>query len=358
VGAFAASCSKTSGPSAAVQALPAAQIAVEPGAAAKAPERTMTVHFYDVGQGLAVLVDLPDGRHVLVDAGDRPHRPSCGDVCDAANHHLLAKLREDLAGAPLDVLWITHEHSDHIGGAPEVLEAFPTIEYVDNGRDGNVAEVRRARRSAEEHHTVVGVVDPDHRDFSRLDSPGVKVTPVLPAAWPAACHRDANECSIGLLVAFGGSSVLFTGDAEHEEETALDPLRPVTLLQVGHHGSETSSSPAFLSRVRPRYAVISAGRPHEGLNRTYCHPRASIVERLSRVLASSGAQFGAALQAFDGERCSRARASDWVAVPASDALWATERDGDVVLTTTGDGTFTRVTPARGPASAGLSAVRP
>jgi competence protein ComEC len=139
--------------------------------------------------------------------------------------------------------------------------------------------------------------------------------------------------------------VLFTGDAEHEEEMELDPLAPVTLLQVGHHGSETSTSPAFLSRVRPRYAVISAGRPGQGLNRAYCHPRAIVVERLTRVL---GGPASASLQAFDGDRCSRARRDDWTQVPSSDALWATERDGDVVLTTSGDGVFRRVADVSAP----------
>jgi competence protein ComEC len=134
------------------------------------------------------------------------------------------------------------------------------------------------------------------------------------------------------------SSLWFTGDAEHEEEARLDLRGPVTLLQVGHHGSETSSSPAFLARARPRYAVISAGQAGEGLNRDYCHPRAGIVRRLTSVLGGGG---GERLRAFDGERCDRARPDDWVEVPTSDRLWATERDGDIVLATYGDGTFVR-----------------
>jgi hypothetical protein len=84
--------------------------------------------------------------------------------------------------------------------------------------------------------------------------------------------------------------------------------------------------------------VLSAGRPGEGLNREYCHPRAIVVRRLTRLLAGPATS---TLEAFDGDRCDRAQASDWVAVPSSDALWATERDGDVVLTTIGDGEFRR-----------------
>jgi hypothetical protein len=75
------------------------------------------------------------------------------------------------------------------------------------------------------------------------------------------------------------------------------------------------------------------------MNRDYCHPRAIVVKRLSRVL---GGAPGRALESFDGDRCDRATPADWAPVPASERLWATERDGDVVLVTRGDGVFERV----------------
>jgi competence protein ComEC len=165
----------------------------------------------------------------------------------------------------------------------------------------------------------------------------VTITPILPPRWPASCAHDANECSIALRIDFGSSSVLFTGDAEHAEEATLDPHGPVTLLQVGHHGSDTSTTPGFLSRVKPKYAVISAGKPGEGVNREYCHPRAPIVRRLTRVI---GGNVSRTVLAFDGLRCDRATAADWIPVPASEKLWVTSRDGDIVLTTAGDGAFT------------------
>jgi competence protein ComEC len=167
----------------------------------------------------------------------------------------------------------------------------------------------------------------------------LRLAAVVPTAWPASCAGDPNECSIGLRIDDCASSVLLLGDAEHEEEALLDPGGPVTLLQVPHHGSETSTSPAFLSRAKPKYAVISAGKPGEGMNRDYCHPRAIVVKRLSRVLGGEGTR---TLVAFDGERCDRATAEDWVKIPTSERLWATERDGDVVLVTSGDGVFRRI----------------
>ena len=297
----------------------------------------MSVHFYDVGQALAALVDLPDGRHVLVDTGDSPRRAEC-DVCAQKHEHLIEKLRGDLAGAPIDLVWITHQHSDHIGGAADVLGAFKVGAYVDNGRDPEKAEVRRVHEAADKRRTPRRIVDSEHLDVAVANSPEVRFTPIVPPSWPGSCAHDENECSIALRIDFCSSSILLTGDAEHEEEGRLDPHGSVTLLQVGHHGSETSSSSAFLAKVRPSYAVISAGKPNEGMNHDYCHPRAIIVKRLTTALAGPGS---GAIHAFDGERCDRARPSDWIDVPASDHLWATERDGDVVLTTTGDGTFVR-----------------
>ncbi len=131
---------------------------------------------------------------------------------------------------------------------------------------------------------------------------------------------------------------MFTGDAEHDEEAALDPHGRVTLLQVAHHGSETSTTPGFLARTHPSYAVISAGKPGEGMNAAYCHPRAIIVKRLTALTGGPGTK---TLRAFDGDGCKGSQPSDWVDVPVSDRLWATERDADVVLATTGDGTFVR-----------------
>jgi competence protein ComEC len=298
----------------------------------------MTLHFYDVGQGLAVLVDLPDGRRLLVDTGDSARRSGCGDSCEGAERHLLDRLGADLHGAAIDVVWITHPHSDHVGAAADVLDAFPVGLFVDNGRDLRKPEVARARRAAQAHGIPIRVVDPDHPDWPAAASHDVTLTPIVPPGWLPACAHDANECSIALRIDFCASSVLMMGDAEHAEEAALDTRGSAVLLQVAHHGSDTSTTPGFLARVRPRYAVIAAGKPDVGYNREYCHPRAIIVQRLTRLLGGPGAK---TLYAFDGDKCEAARAADWLAVPASDRLWATERDGDVVLTTTGDGIFVR-----------------
>lgn len=299
----------------------------------------LRVHFYDVAQALSALVDLPDGRHILVDAADAAKRPGCGQVCTTAHEHLATKLAADLAGRPIDLMWITHQHSDHMGGAADILGRFSVKNYVDNGRDLDVGEIKSARDAAAAKGVPITVVEPGHEQVPLQGAGDVKVTGIAPTSWLPKCATDRNECSILLRLDYCTSSILFVGDAEVEEEALLDPHGAATLLQVGHHGSDTSSGSEFISKVQPKYAVISAGKQGEGMNKTYCHPRASTVQTLTQVLGGPGVK---PIHAFDAKAsCKQGTAANWIDVPASDHLWATERDGDVVLTTAGDGTFVK-----------------
>jgi competence protein ComEC len=158
----------------------------------------------------------------------------------------------------------------------------------------------------------------------------------VPTHWPDECGTDPNACTVGLRVDYCKSSVLFTGDMPSVEEALVDTHGPATLLQVAHHGSETSSSDAFLAKVQPKYAVISAGKPASPLNAEYCHPRKSTIDRLDQALGGAGA---ITLDAYEGS-CKNG-AGKWSQVRTNERLYATERDGDVVLMTTGDGHFKR-----------------
>ncbi len=117
----------------------------------------------------------------------------------------------------------------------------------------------------------------------------------------------------------------------------------MTLLQVGHHGSDTSSTQPFIHRVAPRYAVISSGRRGEGMNRGNCHPRLSTVRRLNTALGGPGAAADRRVAAFDAAvKCRDGTDANWVDEPVSDRLFITPIDGDMVLETHGDGEFERV----------------
>lgn len=299
----------------------------------------MTIRFYDAGQALSALVELPDGRRILVDAGESPKRPACS-ACATWHHRVLSGLERDLAGNAIDMLWITHQHSDHLGGAAGVFERVEVRSYVDNGFDLERFTVRQTREAAQARNVPIYVIGPGARRIPLRDTDNIKLRPIVPDAWPSSCRRNANDCSIGLRIDYCQSSVLFVGDAEERLEDAIDTGGPVTLLQVGHHGSDTSTSEAFIEKARPKYAVISSARRDEGTNRRYCHPRKGVVKRLTQATGGPGKK---SVSAFDGSfKCKPENASAWSQVPTSDRLWFTARDGDIVLQTTGDGEMRRV----------------
>lgn len=318
--------------------------ALAPAACLAAPPLRVT--FYDAGQALAALVTLPDGRHVLVDTGESPKRPACA-ACDAWHARVMAGLTRDLGRAPLDLLWVTHQHSDHLGGVADVVSTFATRRYVDNGEDTGEPTVKAARAAVMAHGAEVTVVSPGAPEVPLAGDGTVRFSAILPKKWPRSCRASPNDCSLVLRVDHCATSFLFTGDAEAPLEAELS-TGPVTVLQVGHHGSDTSTTEAFLARVRPAYAVISAGKPDEGTNATYCHPRASTVARLARV---TGGGPGGVVRAFDGRvKCKGSEPSSWHDEPTTDHVWVTSRDGDVTLESTGDGSVRRVPAERARAS--------
>src|SRR5262249_44164048 len=103
--------------------------------------KPMMVHLYAVGQARPALIDLPNLQHALFDTGDSPTRPHCGAPCSDAHEHLMGGLAHDLGNDPIALVWISHQHSDHIGGAPDILDTFSVEQYVDNGRDGTKAQI-------------------------------------------------------------------------------------------------------------------------------------------------------------------------------------------------------------------------
>lgn len=293
----------------------------------------LRVEFFDVGQGLAVLVELPDHKLILVDTGDSPSRTGCGEVCGDVHTRFMHDLHAIIGKRPIDVLWLTHPHSDHVGGAVDVLTEFSVKLMVHNGVPATVFE--KALEVANERQVPVRVAGPGVLDDVTTE-PLERLTPVLPASMEGCAH-DMNNCSAGLRVAYCEASVLFVGDAQEREEVSLDGVDGADVLQVGHHGSNTSSSIEFIQRVNPTWAVISAGHQNEGVNRTYCHPRAVTLDHLTKVLHTATTS---KLRALRGDHCAGG-AGDWREIDASDHILSTSRDGNIILESTGSG-FRRV----------------
>lgn len=231
------------------------------------------LHVLDVGQGDAALMRTPKGRWVLLDAGP------AWDGGDAGRRTILPYLRR--YGGPLEAFVLSHPHTDHVGGAASVLAELEPRIYWDaafaGGAVAYIASLNTARAEGIEWRRV------HPGDTMTLD--GVRISFLAPdSAWTVGL-LDPNLASTVTMIQYGLVRFLLVGDAERAEEDWLLREYPTGLradvLKVGHHGSSTSSSDAFLAAVRPRAAVISVGaRNHYG------HPSNDVL----RALANAGAQ--------------------------------------------------------------------
>jgi competence protein ComEC len=228
------------------------------------------VHFLDVGQGDAILIRTKGGHWVLLDAGPAWRGGDAGRT--TVLPYILRR------GGSLEAFVLSHPHTDHVGGAASVLTAMRPRAYWDGafagGSDAYIASLAAARKVGIEWHRV-------HPGDSILVD-GVSVSFLAPdSAWTVGL-KDPNLASTIALVRYGMVRFLLVGDAERAEEDWLlaryrSELR-AQVLKVGHHGSSTSSSDAFLGAVHPDVAVISVGAGN-----MYGHPSNDVLHALSRV---------------------------------------------------------------------------
>jgi competence protein ComEC len=239
----------------------------------------------DVGQGDSLLVVGPTGRAMLIDAGG-----PTGAAANAENAAVNASafdIGEEVVSPylwsrqirRLDVVALTHAHSDHLGGMPAVLRNFrPRELWV--AVDPDSAPYRSLLAEA----ASLGIRVRHLRAGDRIAWDSLDLTVLAPTLAYANLGPPINNDSLVLRMVFGRASALLEGDAEAPSERTMAadslsgrgfPLGPDTLLKVGHHGSRTSTTPEFLAQVTPQDAVISVGR-----NNTFGHPRLEIVQRL------------------------------------------------------------------------------
>ena len=219
---------------------------------------TLTAHFIDVGQADSILLEC-GGEYALIDAG----YPEGGVV--------VVEYLKELGVERLSLVVGTHPHGDHIGGLPEVLNAFP----ADNVWSSHISysnDTVRAFLNAVAGQSLPLQKPPIGETFQLGGATITKIGPVIDY------YDDVNNMSLVLMVQFGDIKMLFTGDMEREaEEDLLGSGANVKadLLKVGHHGSYTSTSYPFLRAVAPTYGVICVGG-----NNDYGHPHDEPLSRL------------------------------------------------------------------------------
>lgn len=226
------------------------------------------VYFIDVGQGDSELIRLKDsGIDILIDAGTRSTKQELADYL------------KELGVDDIDILIGTHPHEDHIGGMAKIIEEFPigtlylpetsdemtpttkTYESLLDAAENKNVTVRTAAAGdvlLEQGNTSFKVLSPSHTDYDNL-----------------------NDYSIVTRLKVGDTAFLFQGDAETPvEEEILDSGADVScdVIKLGHHGSSTSSSRAYLEAANPSAAVISCGVGNE-----YGHPHRETMDSLEKL---------------------------------------------------------------------------
>ena len=210
------------------------------------PPTGLRVTFLDVGQGDAVLLQVPEGA-LLVDQGPPEAR--------AYRQVRQAGVRE------LSLLVLTHPQRDHVGGAADVLGSVRVRLVLDPRLAATGPEERAALAEARTRRVPVATARP-----GLTYRVGRLRLRVLWPDGPGVASEDPNDRAVVCLVSYGQTDLLLGADAESE---VLLPLRPpsVEILKVSHHGSADALLPALLRAVRPKVAVISVGADN-----TYGHP--------------------------------------------------------------------------------------
>ncbi|MBI4824827.1 MAG: DNA internalization-related competence protein ComEC/Rec2 [Nitrospirae bacterium] len=230
-------------------------------------EARFRITFLDVGQGDSSLIELPDGKVMLIDGG--PTAPDSGRMVVAP--YLWSKgIRK------IDYLVISHTHPDHYGGISCLLNNFDAGEVWTSGRGSDV--ITGLIDNAKDKKIIVKTL----KRGQLLEGKGYKIYVLHPYAGfytgsPRGQFSDENSGSLVLKIESDSGAVLFTGDIEEEAENNIAHLGAwlkSDIIKVPHHGGRTSSSIGLLNAVKPELAVASVGR-----NNSFHHPHEETVRR-------------------------------------------------------------------------------
>jgi len=241
---------------------------VTAGRIAIPPRGNLEVIMLDVGQGDAILLRFPTGLTGLIDAGGFP-----GSSFDVGARVVAPALRS-LGILRLDLLILTHAHTDHLGGAAAIVREFAPRAIWIGAVPPDDPAVQRLMRMADEGR--IPVVLP--RRGVELPIGGSRLEVLNPGGADPRGRDGANRGSLAVRIILHDRQALLTGDLERDSEREL--LRSgydlrADLLKVGHHGSRTSTSSDFLLAVAPEIALISVGPANP-----WGHPHDEVVRRL------------------------------------------------------------------------------
>lgn len=220
---------------------------------------TLTVHYLDVGQGDSIFIELPQNKTMLIDASTGAYGEGIADYIEQKGY------------SKIDYLVATHPHADHIGGMEDIVKEFTIGEIY----------MPRASTTTKTYKNLLTAIKAKGNKINTAEA-GVSIygdssLRIDILAPNSTSYEDLNNYSAVIKLSYGSRSFLFTGDAEKLSENEITADVSADVLKVGHHGSSTSSGEAFISRVNPKYAVISCGKDN-----SYGHPHKETMETLQK----------------------------------------------------------------------------
>lgn len=225
------------------------------------PNGTMKVHYIDVGQADATLLQLFDQNetiNLLIDTGD-------WNESNVITYLHSQNIKD------IDIIAVTHPHADHIGQLNKIIKDFSVTEVWMNGETATSQVFAKSLEAIEKHN--VDYYEPKVGEIFNIGPLEITVL------HPDSLSANTNNNSLAMRLQYGEVSFLFTGDAEQQAENAiLNSGANITanILHLGHHGSNTSSTPEFIKAVHPEIAIYSAG-----VDNSYGHPDAEVIDRIN-----------------------------------------------------------------------------
>jgi len=229
----------------------------------------LEVTFFDVGQGEAIFIETPSRYQILIDGG-----PSS---------LILEKLAENLPfwDRTIDLIILTHPEHDHLAGLIEVLKRYKVENILWTGVVRDTSEYKEWIKLIKNEGAEIKIAQASQR----INLSAYEVNRYIDVLYPfenleGQEFKNSNNTSIVAKLIFGENSFLFTGDAyQSVEKKLVDKKTDLAsdILKVGHHGSKTSNSEAFIKQVSPEIAVISVGKDN-----SYHHPHQETLDTLEK----------------------------------------------------------------------------
>lgn len=205
------------------------------------------VHYLDIGQGDAIFIQIKN-QNLLIDAGEKEHAQIIIDYLKTYDVHTL------------DYVFLTHPHEDHLGGMGEVISYFTLGEFYAPNKTLVTKSFLRLIDALDKKNKTINLIK-GGMSFDFGD--GILLEVFSPNK---ESYLNPNNYSPIMRLSIGDNAFLFTGDAEdliEEEVMALKVNLKADVLKAPHHGSKTSSTPAFLAEVNPKFVVVTSEKGNQ-----------------------------------------------------------------------------------------------